>query len=411
MHARLAPQFREDPRAREAAEVLGRCVHCGFCTATCPTYQLLGDELDGPRGRIHLVKQLLEGEPASAVTRLHLDRCLTCRACETSCPSGVEYGHLLEAGRQLIEQEAPRSRWERVRRRALARFLTGPAFAPLLRVGQVLRPLLPASLARHVPALRQGGAWPARAHSRRVVLLRGCVQPALSPNIDAATARVLDALGIQVQVAASSGCCGAIEQHLSFTDSARERARRNIDAWWPAIESGAEAIAFNASGCGTSLRDYGHLLADDPRYAPRAQRVAALARDLVEILAPEAARLGALLRQPAESRIAFHPPCSLQHGLKLKGAAEAMLSTLGARLLPVADAHLCCGSAGTYSLLQPEISSALGNARAAALAAPDPQLILSANIGCIRQLAVRSSVPVMHWIEWIDSRLGAQRSP
>jgi glycolate oxidase iron-sulfur subunit len=406
MQTTLAPHFRNDPAAQEAAAIVRNCVHCGFCTATCPTYQLLGDELDGPRGRIHLIKQMLEGEQASASTRLHLDRCLTCRACETTCPSGVEYGRLLDTGRAIVEKQVPRSPWQRLARRLLAAVLTGPAFAPLLALGQRLRPILPSKLAARIPPRQVAGPWPGEVRGRQVLLLRGCVQSAIAPDIDAATARVLDRLGVSARFAQDSGCCGALRHHLGDSERALVEARRNIDAWWPHVEAGVDAIVSTASGCGVQLREYGHLLRLDPAYAARAARIASLVRDPAELLASHAARLRALLHRAVPQRVAFQAPCSLQHGLRIRGSVESLLATLGAELTPVQDAHLCCGSAGTYSLLQPGISRQLGRARAKALQAGGPEVILSANIGCMTQLGAHAEVPVQHWIEWVDGRMG-----
>jgi glycolate oxidase iron-sulfur subunit len=404
MQTTLAPSMANDADARDAGDAIRRCVHCGFCNATCPTYQLLGDELDGPRGRIYQIRQVLEGEARVSGIREHLDRCLTCRACETSCPSGVEYGRLLDSGRRLLERTQPRGARERLSRRLLAAFLTGPLFAPVLAIGRALRPALPAALAARIPSSRPAGAWPTTSHARRVLLLQGCVQPALSPSIDVSTARVLGALGIETVRVNAGGCCGSIHQHLGLQQAALQRARDNIDAWWPHVEAGAEAVISSASGCAVQLREYGHLLRDDPRHAQRAARISVLARDVSEMIAPEAARLAAKLAPPRQRRIAFQSPCSLQHGLRRAGAVEAMLRELGAELMPVVDAHLCCGSAGTYSLLQPAISRTLGAAKVASLMASSPERILSANVGCMHHLAA-APVPVTHWIEWVDERL------
>jgi glycolate oxidase iron-sulfur subunit len=406
MQTRLAPEFSNDQAAKNAAAIVGRCVHCGFCTATCPTYQVLGDELDGPRGRIYLMQQMLAGEAVSEVTRLHLDRCLACRACETTCPSGVEYGHLLDFGRGLVERKAPRRGIARLGRRVLAAFLTGPLFLPVLRLGQGLRPLLPRRLRTRVPRWQPRGEWPEVEHPRRILLLGGCVHDALSPGIHAATARVFDRLGITLQIVPSAGCCGAIRHHLA-DGGALDDIRRNVDAWWPHVEAGAEAIVSAASGCGAMLRDYGHLLRNDPAYAQRAARIAALVRDPAELLPASAARLKELLQGAPPERVAFHAPCSLLNGLRLRGTVEQLLRELGADVASVADAPQCCGSAGTYSLLQPALSATLGKARAEALGASAPQLILSANVGCIAQLAAYSELPVMHWLEWLDARLQA----
>jgi glycolate oxidase iron-sulfur subunit len=405
MQTQLTPQLQGSAQGTEAAAILRNCVHCGFCAATCPTYQLLGDELDGPRGRIYLIKQVLEGDAPTARTQLHLDRCLTCRACETTCPSGVQYGRLLDIGRRLVDEQVPRSTGTRLLRRMLPALLTGPLFAPLLHLGRLVRPLLPARLQAPLRRGSSAGHWPTGQHARRMLLLAGCVQPAMAPNINAASARVLDRLGIEVVVARDAGCCGALRHHLDDQAGALAEARRNIDAWWPEVESGVEAIVLNASGCGTMLREYGHLLRDDPLYAAKAARVSALVRDLAELLPSQIPLLRASLRTITPQRVAFHPPCSLQHGQRIRGAVESMLAALGAQLLPVADSHLCCGSAGTYFLLQPDISRSLRDAKVAALSAAAPEVILSANLGCITQIAGGTGIPVQHWIEWLDARL------
>jgi glycolate oxidase iron-sulfur subunit len=377
-------------------------VHCGFCTATCPTYQLLGDELDGPRGRIYLMKQVLEGQGVSRRTQRHLDRCLTCRSCETTCPSGVRYGRLLDIGREVVEGQVTRPLPERVVRRLLRAVLPHRArFAAVLGLGRAVRPLLPGSLRRLVPADAAAGHWPAVRHARRVLMLEGCVQPGLSPRINAATARVLDRLGISVIRTAEAGCCGAVSHHLSAADEARDFMRRNVDAWWPHVEAGAEAIVVNASGCGVVVKDYGHLLADDPAYAERAARVAALAVDIGELLARE----GVERLDGAGSkgrRVAFHAPCTLQHGQKLPGLVERLLTEAGFELAAVPDAHLCCGSAGTYSILQRSLSERLRENKVAALQSGGPAVIATANIGCLHHLQAGTDVPVVHWIELLD---------
>ena len=401
------PQALLQTRAgMEADEILRNCVHCGFCNATCPTYQLTGDELDGPRGRIYQIKQVLEGHAPTARTRLHLDRCLTCRACETTCPSGVDYHRLLDTGRELVEQAVQRPWQERLLRRTLRFILPWPArFTPLLRLGQGVRPLLPAALKRQIPARRKLTAFnPEQQHSRRVLLLDGCVQPALAPQINLATRRVLDALGITAVTAADSGCCGALSHHLSAMHEALGFMRRNIDAWWPEIETGVEAIVVTASGCTPMLQDYGRLLADDADYADKAARVTALTRDISEVIAgADATDVFALpVRQ---HRIAFHSPCSLQHAQRRGGTVEGILSGLGFELLPVADSHLCCGSAGTYSILQPRLATQLRDNKLAALQAGQPDIIATANIGCLTHMASHAAAPVKHWIELLEPLL------
>jgi glycolate oxidase iron-sulfur subunit len=425
VQTQLADFIRDTPEGREAAGILGKCVHCGFCTATCPTYQLLGDELDGPRGRIYLIKQVLEGVRPSEKTQLHLDRCLTCRNCETTCPSGVQYGRLLDIGRKVVEEQVPRPLPARLVRTALKTGLTSALFAPAMKLGQMARPLLPGALKSKVPAPQSPGELPRRSHPRRMLLLAGCVQPAMAPNINAATMRVFDALGIELVVPPEAGCCGAIRYHLNDHDGGLRDARANIDAWWPQLDAGCEAIVINASGCGAQVREYGHMLRHDPAYSARAQRVAELAKDVAEVLAPMAEVITAKLPSPPAStsdapgaraaaggsaaRVVFHPPCTLQHGQQIRGEVEALLAALGAEVLPVAESHFCCGSAGTYSVLQPELAYRLRDRRLGHLEAPAPDVILSANIGCIAHLQSGTGRKVEHWIEWLDARLGAAR--
>ncbi len=416
METHLAAFIRDTPAGREAEAILRKCVHCGFCNATCPTYQLLGDELDGPRGRIYLMKQVLETGAATARTRLHLDRCLTCRACETTCPSGVQYSRLLDVGRELVVTRASRRVVDRLARALLRNFLTRRRlFAAALRLGQSLRPLLPAGLKSRVPGRCEPGPWPAPRHARRMVVLAGCVQPALLPGVNAAAARVLDRIGISLvasQGRNGAGCCGALRFHLDDVDGARADARRNIDAWWPLLQAGYEGIVMTASGCGVQVRDYAHLLAGDPRYAAKAARVALATRDVAEVLAAERAALRRALPESAGAagapprRVAFQSPCTLQHGQNVRGVVEELLAAAGFELTAVADAHLCCGSAGAYSLLQPGISRRLRQDKLAALAAADPELIASAHIGCMVHLQSGTATPVRHWIELIDAHLG-----
>ncbi len=421
MQTHLAPEFVGTPEGEAAEAILRKCVHCGFCTATCPTYQLLGDELDGPRGRSYLMKQVLEGAEVTRATQQHLDRCLTCRNCESTCPSGVQYGRLVDIGRRLVENKVERPRGERVMRWLLKEGLTSPAFAPALKLGQAVRPLLPASIQRKLPEKAPAGAhrWPTRTHARKVLLLQGCVQPAMMPNINSATARVLDAAGVQTLVADGAGCCGAIREHLNDHHGAMADARRNIDAWWPLVEGltaagTVEAIVTNASGCGVAVKDYGHLLAADPAYADKAARVSALARDLSELLPSLVAPLQQVLaaqrtRDEAEGfepvPLAWHPPCTLQHGQKLRGGVETHLRALGFQLTAPCDSHLCCGSAGTYSVLMPELSMQLRDRKLKALSAVEGEAIVSANIGCIQHLQSGSERPVRHWVEALDDAL------
>lgn len=404
MQTNLSESARRLPRADEAESILRACVHCGFCTATCPTYQLLGDELDGPRGRIYLIKQMLEGEPVSASTQLHLDRCLSCRNCESTCPSGVRYHDLLDIGRAVAEQQVPRPLGQRLLRQGLRAVVPRPAlFKALTRSGQALRALLPATLKGKLPAsVTPPGERPAPRHARRLLMLEGCVQAAFSPNTNAAATRLLDRLGISVQPIRQAGCCGAVDYHLNAQAQGLQRARRNIDAWWPAIEAGAEAIVQTASGCGAFVRDYGHLLAKDRQYAAKAARVSALARDLVEVLAAEPVEQLGLC---AEQRLAFHCPCTLQHALKLGGAVEALLTRLGFTLTTVPDGHLCCGSAGTYSLTQPDLALQLRDNRLNALESGKPHIIATANIGCQTHLAGAGRTPVRHWVEIVEAAL------
>ena len=409
MQTRLSPEFQHTADGVQAEAILRKCVHCGFCTATCPTYQLLGDELDGPRGRIYLIKQLLEGASVTRKTQSHLDRCLTCRNCETTCPSGVEYGRLIEIGRHIVDARVQRPAHQAALRWALREGLPSALFAPAFKFGQLLRPLLPAALKKKLPPSPSAGAqrWPTREHPRKVLLLLGCVQPAMMPNINSATARVLDAAGIQTLVAADAGCCGAIRSHGGDRAGGLDDMRRNIDAWWPQVASGAvEAIVMNASGCGVTVKEYGHALAADPAYAERAARVAGLTRDLSELLAEIGPRLKPRLRPSTAHRVALHPPCSLQHGQQLRGTIETTLNGLGFDVrLAAAESHLCCGSAGTYSVLQPKLATELRDRKLANLNGIEPQTIVSANIGCIQHLQSGTTTPVRHWIEVLDDAL------
>ena len=407
MQTNLADFIKNTPEGDEADAILRSCVHCGFCTATCPTYQLLGDELDGPRGRIYLIKQVLEGAPVTAKTQLHLDRCLTCRNCESTCPSGVKYGRLADIGRKVVEQRVQRPLAERIKRKVLKEALPRSwIFKPALRVGQLFRPLLSKPLQDKIPAMQRAGVRPTRSHARRMLVLEGCAQPAMSPNINNATARVLDALGVQLLSAPKAGCCGALRYHLNDQEAGLDDMRRNIDAWWPYVEDGSvEAIVMTASGCGVAVKEYGHLLEHDGAYAGKAQRISELTRDLSEIMPEFEAELTRRLAGKIQQRVAYHPPCTLQHGQQIRGKVEGVLRAAGVDVTLCADSHLCCGSAGTYSLLQPELALQLRDRKLANLHATGAQIIVSANVGCLAHLQSGTDTPVQHWIELIDRAL------
>ncbi|WP_168792614.1 glycolate oxidase subunit GlcF [Paraburkholderia aromaticivorans] len=406
MQTNLADFIRNTPDGDEADGILRNCVHCGFCTATCPTYQILGDELDGPRGRIYLIKQMVEGAPVTRSTQVHLDRCLTCRSCESTCPSGVQYGRLVEIGRKLTEEKVTRPFSQRLVRRVLASFVPNSAlFTPTMRIGQHFRPLLPKKLRDKVPARQRPLEWPTAKHPRKMLMLAGCVQPSMMPNVNIATARVFDALGMETLIAPDAGCCGAIRLHLGYNDDALDDLRANIDAWWPYIEQGVEAIVMNASGCGATVKEYAHLLRHDPAYAEKARRVVELTRDVAEILPEFEEALVSVTRRRSVHTVAFHPPCTLQHGQQIRGKVEHLLTALGVEVRLPADSHLCCGSAGTYSLTQPKLSYALRDQKLDRLQAQEPQVIVSANVGCIAHLQSGTSTPVAHWIELVEHML------
>jgi len=405
MHTNLAEALRDSPAARDAEAIVRRCVHCGFCLATCPTYQVLGDERDSPRGRIYLIQQLLEGEPANATTQTHLDRCLGCRSCETTCPSGVRYGALLDYGRGVVETQLPRPLRERLLRAALTRVVPSRTrFDALLRLGQLVKNVLPARWRAKVPPVATvadaQSAPIAAGATRRMLILDVCGESA-APNTRAATVRVLARFGITLETTPAAGCCGALAYHMGRHEEGLAAMRRTIDAWWPLVERGAvEAIVVTATGCGVTVREYGHLLRHDPAYAQKAERIAALARDPADILAGEdRSRLAGL---GAGRSIAFHAPCTLQHGLKREALVERLLREAGYELAAVADAHLCCGSAGSYSVLQPQLATELRTRKLANLEAGAPELIATANIGCQLHLAAGTPRPVRHWIELLD---------
>jgi glycolate oxidase iron-sulfur subunit len=408
MQTHLSPEFEGSAEGEEAQAILRKCVHCGFCNATCPTYQLLGDELDGPRGRIYLIKQVLEGADVSRSTQQHLDRCLTCLNCQTTCPSGVEYGHLVDIGRKIVDARVERPAAERAARWLLKEGLTSPLFAPALRVGQALRPLLPAALKSKVPLRADEGARsvPTGTHQFKVLMLRGCVQPSMMPNIDIAAARVLDASGIQIVHAGGAGCCGAVRTHTGDQEGGRADMRRNIDAWFPLAAAGVAAIVTSASACSFAIKEYGHALSGDVKYADKAATISSLARDLSELLPQLVPALKDRIKPDAFRRLAFHSPCTLQHGQQLRGGVEAHLRALGFDVNAASsESHFCCGSAGTYSILQPALARQLRDRKLDHLAKLAPQYIVSANMGCIQHLQSGTDTPVRHWIEVLDEAL------
>ncbi len=423
MQTQLAPQFANTPEGIEAARILGKCVHCGFCTATCPTYQLLGDELDGPRGRIYLIKQMAEGQAPTEKTRLHLDRCLTCRNCESTCPSGVQYGNLVDIGRKWAEENTPtRPIGSRITRWALKNGLTNPTlFNTAMALGRFVRPLMPNSIQRKIPLVKNAVlakstdpyARPHTEHARKMLLLEGCVQPGMLPNINSATARVMDALKIQLISASNATCCGALKYHLNDQAGGLANAKQNIDAWWPLIESGVEAIVVTASGCGVMTKDYGHLLANDAVYAHKAKRISELSKDISEILPALQNELIALIGTEPKTGVVYHPPCTLQHGQQIRGKVEGVLSSIGIGVKLCTDSHLCCGSAGTYSITQPELSEQLRQQKLthlhAACEESGADVIVSGNIGCITHLQ-QDSKPVLHWIEIIDQLISQKQT-
>lgn len=404
MQTKIRPEILATPEGQEADRILRSCVHCGFCTATCPTYQVLGDELDSPRGRIYLIKEMLESGSASEKTQLHLDRCLTCQSCETTCPSGVEYHKLLDIGRQKVEEQNPRSLPERGKRWLLRQIVSRrELFASLLRCGQLIRPLLPPRLKKLIPAAGKLAPFEAKQHSRKVILLQGCAQPSLAPNINHSVTRVMDALGIEILKLDNEGCCGALSHHMNASEQALAYAKRNIDAWWPLVQNeSVEAIVISESGCGNFVKEYRYLLKDDPQYAPKMDRIQALTKDLSEVLGNEEL---SRLQSKNPQTLAFQAPCTLQHGQGIKGSVEKILGSLGHTLTPVPDGHLCCGSAGSYSILQRELSLELRTRKLKSLHSGSPTVIASANIGCISHLRAGTETPVRHWIEILAKEL------
>ena len=412
MDTQLADWIKDTPDGIAADAILRKCVHCGFCTATCPTYQILGDELDSPRGRIYLIKQVLEGKQVTRKTQQHLDRCLTCRNCETTCPSGVKYGQLIDIGRKIVDERVERPMAEKLTRESLKMLMTNrPMFTAGMAMGKAVRGILPESIKKKVPAKRATLPFANTAHTRKVILLKGCVQPAMMPSIDSATSVILNALGIQSMVVQESGCCGAVKFHLNDHAGGLAQMKTNIDAWYSLLQSGeAEALVMNASGCGVTVREYAHHFENDATYAAKAKLISEKTLDIGEFITQQnadgLARLGTRVKAAIEQQripgtIAFHPPCTLQHGQQIKGVIENVLTTLGFKLTPVADSHLCCGSAGTYSVLQPELSKELKKRKLANLMAGKPQAIASANIGCLGHLESDATVDVRHWVEWV----------
>lgn len=406
MQINIVSEFQNDPDIGTAKSIVNKCVHCGFCTATCPTYQVLGDELDGPRGRIYLMKEMLEGGAVTSRTQSHLDRCLTCRNCESTCPSGVQYGRLVDIGRRYVDERVTRPLMQRLQRWAIRETLSRrDVFAFLFGLARFVRPVLPATLQKKVQLPQPAGTWPTARGTRQMLLHEGCVQPALMPNVDAATARVMAKLGIELIVAPKAACCGAIRQHLNDHVGAHAEFKRNIDSWWPYVAQGVDTIVINASGCGAMIKEYGDLLAHDPLYAEKARQISTMAKDLSEILPEHAEALVSLTQKQGStspSNITYHPPCTLQHGQKIRGAVESLLGKLGVTVKLCQDSHLCCGSAGTYAILQPEMSQTLLDRKLGNLLKTNPNEIVSANVGCINHLQSGTEVPVRHWIELVD---------
>ena len=413
MKTNLKTEILETREGQEANDILRSCVHCGFCLATCPTYQLLGDELDSPRGRIYLIKELLEGKTPTQATQLHLDRCLTCRSCESTCPSGVQYGRLVDIGRHIVDKAVPRSIGEQVKRQALNKIITNKTlFRSLITAGKIVKPLLPKALQKKIPVRHKTSmTWPQSNHTRKMLFLDGCVQPVLAPNINIATAHLLDRIGITLIPTSRVNCCGAVTYHLNKQKESLVFVKQNIDAWWPLLEQGAEAIVITASGCGTMIKEYGHLLADDPDYAEKAKNISECAKDLCEVFSDELTDLKDQVLDPIKEKqirsrkIAFHSPCSLQHGQQIKGIVESLLKTAGYTLTVIEDSHLCCGSAGTYSLLQADLSERLLDNKIEAIEKEEPDLIVTANIGCLTQLQSGTKTRVLHWAELLEEAL------
>ncbi len=407
MHTELHPDLVNNPKAQDAKSVIEACVHCGFCTATCPTYQHFNDERDGPRGRIYLIKQLLETNEVSEKTQTHLDRCLTCRSCETTCPSGVQYGRLVDIGKGMVEERVPRGSLDSVSRWLLRKLLPYPKrFGFFLRIGQFFRLIMIGPLSvigKKVPAKQKYTPWPANSHPRRMLALAGCAQSVATPNTNAATARVLDKLGITLVEEPNAGCCGAVDYHLGAHDDGLNAMRKNIDAWWPAVEAGAEALVMTASGCGVMVEEYGELFEHDLEYAEKAKRISALTKDISQILEQEdLSQLQLDQNKLAATKTAVHCPCTLQHGMKLPTNVDKLLESLGIPLAKTKDRHMCCGSAGTYSVLQAKTAGELLDKKLSALTIDQPEQIVTSNVGCQLHMNTKSDIPVKHWIELLD---------
>jgi glycolate oxidase iron-sulfur subunit len=388
----------------EANRILRNCVHCGFCNATCPTYQLTGDELDGPRGRIYLIKQVLEGKRAGSLTQSHLDRCLTCRNCESTCPSGVDYGELLDIGRKMVSEQTRRSIRDRFRRFVVRKFfLTRPLFNAAITTAQSIRTFLPGAIKQKVPAKPETLLdWPTTEHQRKIILLPGCVQPALQPNIDRAAAIVLDRLGIQTLRIPRTGCCGGISHHLDAYAEAQASIKSNIDRWWPYVHNNQiEAIISTATGCEVTIKEYGRMLVDDQAYRHKAARISELSKDLSEYVADQGQQPSLTTALRPDQKVAFHPPCTLQHGQQIRGKVESLLQASGRQLVSFQESHLCCGSAGTYSILQKTMAEQLRDRKVQHIESAQPDVIATANVGCLLHLQSGTHIPVKHWIEML----------
>lgn len=400
MQTHLAKDLLATETGKAANKILRSCVHCGFCLSTCPTYQLLGDELDSPRGRIYLIKSVLEGNPVSADTQTHLDRCLTCRACETTCPSGVEYAKLLDIGREMVSAQQPRNLFQKSLRYLLRKSLTTPWWfngvikvMPFLRHSKAVQ-FTVEELAWHETLKQQDNLY---QHS--VLLITGCVQPALAPNINQASIKIFNKLGFNVFETGQQACCGAIDHHLTASEEALVQIKQNIDDWTAQLDKGLKAIISNASGCGVMIKDYPSLFRDDAVYRQKALRLVDHVYDVAEFLVKQDL---SKFTHYHNKRITFHSPCTLQHGQKLNGVVEEILRKVGYHVSPVQDAHLCCGSAGTYSILQPTLSKKLRVNKIEHLTQSHPEIIVTANIGCLMHLQKGTRTPIKHWIEIIQ---------